>query len=608
MTGLSDDDDDDDDPEKKDEDSSRQGNRDRPCSPQFVRSSSSTAPRTLHPLQRFSSTTPASSSPSHSASPRLLRSIASSADTQALVTHLYQLALSSFGPHASPKLVHLNPASPYVTVTTSSSRLFSPSSGLPLTHPIAVVLSHTLCPPSSAAADGGLYTLALTCRLISHVFLFPALPSSLISHAHSLAIPVLLSSLSRASIAVPLTSFSLLLSLVRSLLLAKPVPALTFASSSHVAVVVLRAFIHSHSTPQLLRCMPWVGARVEDTLLYPGVVLDHGGEGEMAGGERRCVMYGVSLRLERDEWVDGGAVEGAGKEEGAKAVMEALVSDWKATGVQVLLCQKVVHAHLRHLAASSGILVLDRLALRHTAPIAAILRVPVLSSLSSLPLDATGLCTLESRWIAGRRRLCITSAQSTACTLVVAGPSEQVVEELTLGVERAVALLVDAARNEREIKAVPGGGGVEADMAAALRSWLQQRDSRVQAVAQRVADEGLDETEWGRVAHVERGLRVVIAEVAQTFADISRHVCGSSNPSVSDGAREGLAEQDGVRMWRCIGWDGRPRVSWRQRGSELLLDDDIVMDSATTKERALRRAVEIAAMVMRVNGVIRGDR
>ena len=62
-----------------------------------------------------------------------------------------------------------------------------------------------------------------------------------------------------------------------------------------------------------------------------------------------------------------------------------------------------------------------------------------------------------------------------------------------------------------------------------------------------------------------------------------------------------------MRVWRCLGWDGRKRVSWRQRGQQLLVDEATVMDCAVTKERALRRAVEMAAVVMRVQGVIRSS-
>jgi hypothetical protein len=343
--------------------------------------------------------------------------------------------------------------------------------------------------------------------------------------------------------------------------------------------------------------------------MYPGVVLDHAPHVGDVKGEVRCVLYEVSLTLDEGDWVEGVLGGGWGRQGGLTVIMESLISEWRAAGVQVLLCQKVVHPHLRFLASSSNLLVIDRLALRQTAPIEALLGARAVSSLGSMPPHSTGVCVLEVKWMGGRRRLCLTSPKSTVASLLIGGESEQVVDELLQCAERAMGVLIDSSKEDRDIKVVPGGGGIEAVLASALIRWTYLRDERVKAASERVTANSPHREEWARVVQVERGIHDVCTDFAKIITDLGRQISGNLDPlsSLHEVDEEVVSDESGgVKTWRCLGWDGRPRVSWRQSGAQLMVDDDTVMDSALMKERAIRRAVEMAAVVMRVKGVIRG--
>ena len=553
---------------------------------------------TLHPLQRYFSPTSLTVPSLPSAPPP--RSLVSSPDTLTLVRQLYHLALSSLGPHSTPKLIHLNPASPYISLITSSSRLFSPASNLPLTHPISLLLSNSL---SSAHADGGLYTLALTCRLIYHASLFPHLPPALISHAHQLALGPLLSSLASSSQPLPLRSLPLLLSLIRSIIHSKPVPVLSSSASAHLSLTILRAFLHCLPTPHLLRYLQYPAAPTTSSLLYPGVVLDSLPPSPLPPSPCCCLLHTASLAFDPADLPPGLQEQGNGT--APVSVMAAMVERWVEGGVQLLLCQKVVHPHLKYLAAVAGVQVVDRLGLRAAQAVEGLIRGSA-AGVADEAGEVMGEVRVEGRWMAGKRRLCLTAAGGTVATVVVAGEGEGKVDELMEVVERAMAALRETVtEGGAEARVTAGGGGTEALMAAALRQWVKEREGRMRERGKGI-EEG-ERREWERVVKVERGVREVCGEVVKAIADIGRQIrtgaAGEADGSEEDAVR--WEEVDGVRQWRCVGWDSRWRVSWQERGGELQVDDDTLVDSVATKERSIRRAVELAAVVMRVKGVLR---
>ena len=278
MDGLSDD-------EDSDQDDQPHSDDHRTPSPPSSPHPSTTSRRPLHPLQSFSLFSPTSSRPSPPPHPHPL---ATSPSTLSFIHHLHHLALTSLGPHSSPKLIHLNPSSPYVTLTTTSTRLFSPHSNLPLSHPLSLLLSPSLT--SQPTTDGGLLTLTLTLRLISHLSTFPSLPPALLSHAHTLTITPLLTSLTASS--TPLTpTLPSLLPLLSSLLHSKPSPP--SPPTTTLSLTLLHTLVHSITTPHLIRYLTHITGPTPSltqragttTTWYPGVVLDVEGR-EKGGGER----------------------------------------------------------------------------------------------------------------------------------------------------------------------------------------------------------------------------------------------------------------------------------------------------------------------------------
>ena len=606
----------------------------------------------LHPLQHPFDRASASvhTLPAHSLSAAAAATVSvspavHSLDTLTFVSQLYQLAVSSIGPHSRPKLIHLNPNSPHVTLTTACSRLFSRASNLPLTHPLSLLLSTSL--HSTPQSDGGLYTLALACRLISHAALDSAPPLQLVLHSHQLALSHLLDALSASAglqCAQPLTRLPAVLRFVRSILQSKPVAQLSADDTDYLSVLIVQAVLSTlsvsadgSSQTAVIRFHNGVGLPVRDSELYKGVVLDLDPPPPLSPAaavlrrydDVRVLLYNTSLTFDpSDHHSDlnietsaapslfsastaSSAAAGAASPTPASAtsitsLAAQLVDTWQSLGVTAVFCQRVMHPVLRFLCHTASILTVDRLSVRHIHAVQSITAATVQSSLSA-PLTAAqlGRCSVEERLVAGRRRLCFESprTQRPAVTLVLCNHTESALDETRVAVEQAVAALQAAIRDDGQLVVVGGGGVVERQLAAGLRRWLSDRQARVQSAASALS--ARDEARRRRLQLVERGVSWSVVQVCEMLEDVGRVMGGWEDEDIRRRVEDGDEEREAeAGEWRSVSVQGSEVVSWRMHADELQVDECSVLDSAALKRHALQRAVEIAAVVMRVKQVI----
>ena len=601
----------------------------------------------LHPLQHpfdfvTASLAPA---PSPAAATLTLPTAAVPLDTLTLVTALYQLAITSLGPHSRPKLVHLNPNSPFVTLTTACSRLFSSASNLPLTHPLSILLSSSLAPATHS--DAGLYTLALTCRLISHAFLDAAPPLPVVLHAHQLALEHILTQLSPSGGLLsyqPLTRLPAVLRFVRSILQSKPTAALSAEDADYLSVLVVQSVLSTLSIgadgstqPSVIRYYDGVGCGVRESELYGGVILDvdlppllqpasslplsASSSSPREYGDVSVLLYNTSLTLDPSDHhselkmetssTSSSSSSSSSSISSATPLISELISKWQSVGATAVFCQRVMHPMLRFLCHTHNILTVDRLSIRHIHAVQTITAATVQSTLTGTPTPAQlGHCHIQQRNIAGRSRLCLSRPQSQqqprqrpAATLVLCHRTESVQSEMRLVVEQAVAALQSAIRDDGQLVVVGGGGVVERQLANRLRLWLHERQSRVDRAL--AASSGRKDVRCGRLQILERGISWSVQQVVEMLEDISRVIGGWDDEQIEQQieAADGQVEEE-TGEWRSVNVEGDEVTSWRMREGELQVDDDSVLDSAASKRHALQRAVEIAAVVMRVKQII----
>ena len=596
----------------------------------------------LHPLQHpfdiASGPSDLFTSPSAAAAASRLSPAIVPLDSLTLVTQLYQLAVSSLGPHSRPKLVHLNPDSPFVTLTTACSRLFSTASNLPLSHPLSILLCSSLS--SAPHSDGGLLTLALTCRLISHAFLDASPPLPIVLHAHQLALSHCLSLLSEPAAGLlshqSLTRLQSVLRFVRSILQSKPVASLSADDSDYLSVLIVQSVLSTLSInadgstqPAVIRYYNGVGLAVRDSELYKGVILDLDLPPPLSPtpslqrySNMRVLLYNTSLTFEPSDHHSELNIETSASPSsstGASVTSSSfspitsvtplasqLVSTWQSLGVTAVFCQRVMHPVLRFLCHTNRILTVDRLSIRHIAAVQAVTAAAIQSTLTATPTAAQlGQCDVEERMIAGRKRLCLltTQSQRPAVTLVLCNRTESSQAEMRVVVEQAVSALQSAIRDAGQLVVVGGGGVVERQLAVGLRQWLHERQLRVERVMSTLS--GRDDVQCRRLQMMERGIFWGVGQVAEMLEDVGRLIAGEDEEI----ERQTEAADGGVELatgeWRSVNVEGDDVISWRMQDGELRVDDNSVLDSAASKRHALQRAVEIAAVVMRVKQVIK---
>ena len=593
----------------------------------------------LHPLQlpfdlassSFSSATPPVAPVAAGPPPAIVP-----LDALTLVSQLYQLAVSSLGPHSRPKLIHLNPDSPYVTLTTACSRLFSPTSNLPLTHPLSILLSSSLA--SASHSDGGLFTLALTCRLISHAFLDAAPPLPIVLHSHQLGLAHILALLSPSGGLLshqPLTRLPAVLRFVRCILQTKPVASLSADETDYLSVLIVQSVLSTlsinadgSSQAAVIRYHDGVGFAVRDSELYKGVILDVDLPPPLSPspslrryGNMRVLLYNTSLTFEPSDHHTDLNIETNASSSSASSVPSSasitsvtplatqLVSTWQSVGVTAVFCQRVIHPMLRFLCHTHDILTVDRLSIRHIHAVQAITAATVQSTLTATPTAAQlGQCDVEERTIAGRKRLCLSSphSQRPSVTLVLCNRTESSQGEMRVVVEQAVTALQSAIREDGQLVVVGGGGVVERQLAVGLRLWLQERQLRVERAVSSLLEQ--DEVQCRRLQAMERGISWCVVQVAEMLEDVGRLIGGcvdDQQESRTEAEVERLESETGE--WRSVNVEGDEVVSWRMQAAELQVDDNSVLDSAALKRHAFQRAVEIAAVVMRVKQVIKSN-
>ncbi|MBN1431308.1 MAG: TCP-1/cpn60 chaperonin family protein [Methanomicrobiaceae archaeon] len=158
-----------------------------------------------------------------------------------------------------------------------------------------------------------------------------------------------------------------------------------------------------------------------------------------------------------------------------KTIVEKIV----ASGANVLVCQKGIDDIAQHYLAKAGILAVRRVKKSDLTKLSRATGATVISSIDAIDAAELGKAGLvEEKKVGGEEMIFVTGCDNPkACTLIVRGGTEHVVDELDRALEDALRVVGVAVEDK---KFVAGGGSPEVELSLRLREYAASQEGRSQ--------------------------------------------------------------------------------------------------------------------------------
>jgi len=320
------------------------------------------------------------------------------------------------------------------------------------------------------------------------------------------------------------------------------------------------------------------GGKVGETMLVQGMALDkevvHAGMPKRVE-EAKIALINASLEVRKTET---SAELRITKSDQLKAFldeeereMREMAMRIKASGANVVICQKGIDDLVQHYLAKEGIMAVRRAKKSDMEKLAKATGGKVVTSLEELSEADLGHAEfVEERKVGGDKMVFIEGCKNPhAVSIVIRGGTEHVVDE----VERALHdMLMVVGSIIEEGKAVAGGGAVETELALRLRSYSASLKGREQ---------------------------LAVEKFAEAMEIIPRTLAENSGLDPIDTLVElKAAHERGEKTAGLDVYSGKVVDMW-ERG---------VIEPLRTKRQAVASATEAAVMILRIDDVIMSKR
>jgi len=320
------------------------------------------------------------------------------------------------------------------------------------------------------------------------------------------------------------------------------------------------------------------GGKVGETMLVQGMALDkevvHAGMPKRVE-EAKIALINASLEVKKTET---SAELRITKSDQLKAFldeeereMREMAMRIKASGANVVICQKGIDDLVQHYLAKEGIMAVRRAKKSDMEKLAKATGGKVVTSLEELSEADLGHAEfVEERKVGGDKMVFIEGCKNPhAVSIVIRGGTEHVVDE----VERALHdMLMVVGSIIEEGKAVAGGGAVETELALRLRSYSASLKGREQ---------------------------LAVEKFAEAMEIIPRTLAENSGLDPIDTLVElKAAHERGEKTAGLDVYSGKVVDMW-ERG---------VIEPLRTKRQAVASATEAAVMILRIDDVIMSKR
>ena len=166
-----------------------------------------------------------------------------------------------------------------------------------------------------------------------------------------------------------------------------------------------------------------------------------------------------------------------------KTIVEKIVK----SGANVLVCQKGIDDIAQHYLAKAGVLAVRRVKKSDLTKLSRATGATVISSIDAIDAAELGKAGLvEEKKVGGEEMIFVTKCDNPkACTLIVRGGTEHVVDELDRALEDALRVVGVAVEDK---KFVAGGGSPEVELSLRLREFAASQEGRSQLAIEAFAN------------------------------------------------------------------------------------------------------------------------
>ena len=320
------------------------------------------------------------------------------------------------------------------------------------------------------------------------------------------------------------------------------------------------------------------GGSLSDTRLIKGVVLDkevvHAGMPKRVENAR-IALINAPLEIEKPEFSaeirisDPAQIKKFLDEE--TAILKGMVDKIKATGANVVICQKGIDDVAQHFLAKAGVLAVRRVKESDMTKLAKATGGRVVTNFDDLTENDLGYAELvEERKVEEDKWVFVEGCKNPkAVSILIRGGSQRVVDEAERSIHDAIMVTKDVIEKPA---VVVGGGASEVEAAHQVLKWAETLSGREQLAAQKFA-EALE------------SLAITLAENA-----------GMDPIDVQVELRAKHAEG---QKW--FGVDVKEGKLADMFGKE-------VFDPLVVKEQIIKSATDAASMILRVDDVIAAGR
>ncbi len=316
------------------------------------------------------------------------------------------------------------------------------------------------------------------------------------------------------------------------------------------------------------------GKSLLDTELVRGVIVDkevvHPGMSKRME-KAKIALLDTALEVEKTEFsaeikISNPQQMQAFLDEETK-LMKDMVDKIKASGANVVLCQKGIDEVAQSFLAKSGILAARRIKKSDIEKLSRATGGRIITNLEDLRSGDLGIAGLvEERKLGDDKMIFIQDCKDPkSVSILIRAGLERLVDEAERAMKDALSVVIDVVKKP---KIVAGGGAVEIELAKRTRDYATKIGGREQLAVEAFADS--------------------LESIPRTLADNA----GLDQINILVGLR---AAHETKGIWSGINvYNGEISDMWKQG----------VLEPVKVKEHAIGSAVEVASMILRIDDVI----
>ncbi|HJK34232.1 MAG TPA: thermosome subunit alpha [Methanocorpusculum sp.] len=248
-------------------------------------------------------------------------------------------------------------------------------------------------------------------------------------------------------------------------------------------------------------------------------------------------------------------------------MIKSIVEKIKASGANVLFCQKGIDDIAQHYLSKAGILAVRRVKKSDMEKLARATGGALISSIDAISADELGVAGLvEERKVGGEEMIFVEKCKNPkAVSIIIKGGTEHVVDELGRALEDALRVVGVVVEDK---KIVEGGGAPEVELSLRLREYAATQGGRIQ---------------------------LAIEAFASALEVIPRTLAENAGLDPIDKLVElRAAHEKGEKTYGLDVFEGKP-VDMLAAG---------VVEPLRVKTQAIASAAEAAVMILRIDDVI----